>query len=113
MFTPAEQLALRQRESRPVSARIRAALDGEAQVPVLPKGVYAEAIGYIRHHWDALNVFTREGRLPIDNNDVEKLMKQLAVGRNNWLFVGSVEAGVRAATLLTIVSTALRTDLDV
>ncbi len=60
-----------------------------------------------------MQVFLSDGRLPIDNNDVEQLMKQVAVGRKNWLFVGSVEAGVRAATLLTIVSTAVRNDLDV
>ena len=47
------------------------------------------------------------------NNDVEQLMKQVAVGRKNWLFVGSVEAGARAANLLALVSTAVRNDLDV
>jgi transposase len=112
-FSPEERLALRQRESRPLLTRIRAALDGDARVPVLPKSIFAEAVGYIRNHWDALNVFTTDGRMPIDNNDVEQLMKQVAVGRKNWLFLGSVEAGVRAATLLTIISTALRNDLDV
>jgi transposase len=109
-FSSAERLALRQRESRPVLARIRDALHGDA---VLPKSIYAEAVSYIRNHWDALNVFTSDGRMPIDNNDVEQLMKQVALGRKNWLFLGSVEAGVRAATLLTIISTAVRNDLDV
>ena len=47
------------------------------------------------------------------NNDVEQLMKQVATGRKNWLFVGSVEAGYRASILLTIVSTAHRHHLDV
>ncbi|HKS97002.1 MAG TPA: hypothetical protein VJV74_12840 [Terriglobia bacterium] len=37
----------------------------------------------------------------------------MALGRKNWLFLGSVEAGNRAATLLTIISTAVRNDLDV
>jgi len=40
-------------------------------------------------------------------------MKQIALGRKNWLFVGSVAGGERAATLMTIVSTAIRNDLDV
>ena len=51
--------------------------------------------------------------MPIDNNDVEQLMKQVALGRKNWLFVGSVEAGQRAADFLTLVSSAVRNDLDV
>ena len=112
-LAPEERVALRQRESVPVLARIRTALDNEARAPVLPKSVFAEAVSFLRNHWDALHVFTRDGRLPIDNNEVEQLMKQVALGRKNWLFVGSVEAGVRAATLLTIVSTAVRNDLDV
>ena len=113
LFSPEERAALRHSASRPVLERIRIALEGDARVPVLPKSVFAEGVSYIRNHWDALNVFVREGRMPIDNNDVEQLMKQVALGRKNWLFVGSVEAGARAATLLTIVSTALRNDLDV
>jgi hypothetical protein len=112
-LSPEERLALRQRESVPVLARIRAALDNEALTRVLPKSVFAEALGYMRNHWDALNVFVSDGRMPIDNNDVEQLMKQVALGRKNWIFLGSVEAGVRTATLMTIISTALRNDLDV
>ncbi len=60
-----------------------------------------------------MNLFTTSGRIPIDNNDVEQLLKQVAVGRKNWLFLGSPDAGIRAATLLTLISTALRNDLDV
>ena len=40
-------------------------------------------------------------------------MKQVAIGRKNWLFVGSVDAGRRAADFLTLVSSAVRNDLDV
>ncbi len=46
-------------------------------------------------------------------NDVEQLMKQVAVGRKNWIFIGSVAAGERAADFLTLVSSAVRNDLDV
>lgn len=51
--------------------------------------------------------------MPIDNNETEQLMKQVATGRKNWLFIGSVEAGYRAAILMTIVSTAHRYHLDI
>jgi hypothetical protein len=40
-------------------------------------------------------------------------MKQIATGRKNWLHIGSVAAGYRAANLMTIISTAARNDLDV
>jgi hypothetical protein len=40
-------------------------------------------------------------------------MKQVAIGRKNWLFLGSVAAGERMADLLTVVSSAVRNHLDV
>jgi transposase len=107
------RLALRQREARPVLNRLRAWLDGEAAARVLPKSLFAEAVRYLRNHWAALNLYLSDGRCPIDNNDTEQLMKQVALGRKNWLFLGSVAAGYRTATFLTIVSTAHRNDLDV
>jgi len=108
-----ERRALRERESRPVLDRIRAYLDGDAVARVLPKSAMGKALTYLNNHWEALNVFVGDGRMPIDNNEVEQLMKQVALGRKNWLFLGSVEAGNRAAILLTIISTAVRNDLDV
>ena len=80
---------------------------------MLPKSKFAEALGYLRNHWDPLRLYLTDGRMPIDNNDVEQLMKQVAVGRKNWLFIGSVAAGERAADFLTLVSSAIRNDLDV
>jgi hypothetical protein len=54
-----------------------------------------------------------DGLVPIDNNDTEQLMKQVALGRKNWMFIGSIDAGNRAADLMTLVSSAVRNDLDV
>ena len=108
-----ERQSLRQREATPVWQSLGAWLASDATQAVLPKSKFAEALGYLRNHWDALRVYLRDGRLPIDNNDVEQLMKQVAIGRKNWLFVGSVAAGERAADFLTLVSSAVRNDLDV
>jgi hypothetical protein len=80
---------------------------------VLPKSKLGEALGYLRNHWKPLQTYLRDGRVPIDNNEVEQLMKHVAIGRKNWLFIGSVPAGERAADFLTLVSSALRNDLDV
>jgi hypothetical protein len=107
------RLHLRQREARPVLDRLRIWLDSDAAARVLPKSTFAEAVRYLRNHWEALKLYLSDGRMPIDNNDTEQLMKQVALGRKNWLFLGSVAAGYRAATFLTIVSTAHRNDLDV
>lgn len=69
-------------------------------------------MNYARNNWDELQTYLTDGRLPIDNNDFEQLMKQVAVGRKNWLFIGTVAAGEPAARLISLVSFALRNDLD-
>lgn len=104
---------LRARESRLVMAGIKKWLDSPIVNDVLPKSDFAEAIRYIRNHWVALNEFLQDGRIPIDNNLVEHLMRQVALGRKAWLFVGNVEAGERSALMMTLVSSAKRHDLDV
>ena len=107
--------SLRERESQAVLLRIRLWLDSPASSApqVLPKSAFAEATWYLRNHWAALTLFVRDGQMPIDNNDVEQLMKQVALGRKNWLFLGSVPAGDRTAIFLTLTSSAHRNDLDV
>jgi len=108
-----ERLALRQSESRPIWTSLDEWLSSEAATRVLPKTRFGQALGYLRNHWDALQLYLSDGLMPIDNNDVEQLMKQVAVGRKNWLFIGSVAAGERAADFLTLTSSAVRNDLDV
>jgi transposase len=108
-----DRLALRQSEARGVWDRLQALLASPAATNLLPKEKMSEALAYLRNHWDALTLYLSDPLLPIDNNDVEQLMKQVAIGRKNWLFIGSVPAGERAANFLTLVSSALRSDLDV
>jgi transposase len=112
-MTADERLALRTRDARPVLARIRDYLDTPRIREALPKSDLAQATGYLHNHWEWLETYARFADCPIDNNETEQLMKQIAVGRKNWLFIGSVAAGRRAALLMTIVSTAIRNELDV
>ena len=104
---------LRQQEAKPVWARMRAYLDSPVVKHLLPKEAMGKAVAYVNNQWDALQLYLTHGGIPIDNNDAEQLMKQVAVGRKNWLFIGSIAAGGRAADLMTLVSSALRNDLDV
>ena len=106
------RLALRQSESVVVWRSLGDWLTSEAATRVLPKSKLGAALGYLRNHWEPLQTYLGDGRMLIDNNDVEQLMKQVAVGRKNS-FVGSIPAGERAADFLTLVSSALRNDLDV
>jgi hypothetical protein len=56
---------------------------------VLPKSVIAGAISYALNQWTALTRFLDDDRLTLDNNRSERELRREAVGRNNWLFVGS------------------------
>jgi transposase len=108
-----ERRMLREREAAPAWQALSEWLASDVAKSVLPKSGLAEALGYLRNHWDPLREYLSDGRLPIDNNETEQLMKQVAIGRKNWLFVGSVAAGERAADFITLVSSAVRNDLDV
>jgi transposase len=108
-----DRQALRERESKVVLEAMWRWLDSRPLQDVLPKSDFADALRYIRNHWKELNVYVRDGRIPIDNNSVEQLMKQVAMGRKAWLFVCSVAGGEQSARMMTLVSSARRHDLDV
>lgn len=104
---------LRELESVKVLACIGQYIASPVVSGAFPKSDFAEAVRYMRNHWEALNEYVKDGRIPIDNNRVEQLMKQVAMGRKAWLFVGNVEAGERSAMMMSLVSSAKRHDLDV
>jgi hypothetical protein len=112
-WTNEARTEIRQRESRLILARLKEFLDGPAAKSVLPSSKLGQAFNYLRNHWEALCEYVKDGRLPIDNNWVERLMKRIAVGKKNWLFVGSLRAGMRNANLMTLAASAHRHDLDV
>ena len=76
--------------------------------PVLPKSAMGQAIGYVLNQWEALGVYTTDGRLAIDNNASENALRRVALGRKNWLFAGSDNGGCTAATLFSLIATCQR-----
>jgi transposase len=98
---------LRAREARPVLDKIEAYL-AELAPTVLPKSSLAKAVTYARNQWKALRRYTEDGRLTIDNNVSERTLRHQAIGRKNYLFLGSEAAGPRAAVLYTILAGAKR-----
>jgi transposase len=63
-----------------------------------------EAIGYALGQWDALTLFLTDPHLPVDNNASERALRVAALGRKNFLFVGSDEAG-ETAGLYSLIAT--------
>ena len=78
-----------------------------------PTAKLAEAIDYVLNRWDAFVRYTSDGRIPIDNNIIERLLRPVAIGRKNYLFFGSEKGGKTAATLYTLVQSARRNHVDV
>jgi hypothetical protein len=110
---PPARLALRRRESVPLMKRMEVLINSPAAMKLLPKSKLGQAVGYLRNNWEALKRFLSDARLPIDNNEAERALRRVAVGRKNWLFVGSEQGGQRTAIILSIVASAHRHDLDV
>lgn len=75
---------------------------------VLPKSPMGEAITYALNQWEALNVYATDGDLSIDNNISERALRRIAVGRNNWEFLGSDNGGTTAAVLFSLIATCER-----
>jgi hypothetical protein len=84
----------------------------EQRAQVLPKSPMAEALGYALNNWAALVRYTEAGFLSIDNNIAEREMKRIAIGRKNWLFVGSDNGGRTAAVLFSFTSTCQRLGIE-
>jgi transposase len=94
--------AVRQEHSVPLLAKIEAERHALAGT-VLPKSPLGDAVRYLTNQWAALQRFTEDGRLAIDNNRAENQLRVVAVGRKNWLFAGSFEGARRAALLYSLV----------
>ena len=107
----AERLELRQKQSVPILAELhRKLLIWKEQL--LPKHPMAEAVNYTLSQWEALNVFTTDSTVAIDNNVSEREMKRIVLNRKNSLFVGNPRGGRTAAILASLTSSCRRHDVD-
>jgi transposase len=105
------RLGLRRAEAEPVLDKLEVYLAELAEI-LLPKSALAKAVTYARNQWQALRRYTADGRLTMDNNTAERTLRHQAIGRKNWLFLGSESAGPRAAVLYTILAGAKRHRLE-
>jgi transposase len=96
---------LRQTQNAPLLQEFKAWLLTQRQ-QLMNADVTAKAMDYTLKRWAALTLHLADARIPIDNNAVENAIRPLALGRKNWLFVGSQQAGERAAVLMTLIESA-------
>jgi transposase len=105
------RLALRQAKSLPVMAALKTRLV-EIRQQITPGGKLAQACDYALGQWSRLEEYLSDGRIEIDNNWCEGGMRPWALGRKNWLHVGSPEAGPKIAAIASIVETCRRLNIN-
>jgi transposase len=85
----------------------------KASLPKLSKkSEVSLAIHYALGRWTQLVRYSNDGRLEIDNNAAERALRAVALGRKNYLFMGSNPGGERAATMYSLIGSAKLNGID-
>lgn len=103
--------ALRQQKSVPMMAQLKIRVT-EIRQQIPPGGKLAQACDYMLRQWSRLEEYLKDGLIEIDNNWCEGAIRPLALGRKNWLHIGSPEAGPKVAAIVSIVETCRRLGLN-
>jgi transposase len=108
---PRLRLHIRETQSRPIFERLYKAI--EIMRPKhLPQSAFGKAMTYAINQRPELEQYLMDGRIEIDNNLVENAIRPTAIGKKNFMFFGSAEAGQRGAILYTIVESCRRRGID-
>jgi transposase len=109
---PAARHALRQERSRPLLDVLKKDMLS-AHAAVLPASALGKAISYTLSLWDKLTRFLEYPQLELSNNLAENSMRPVALGRKNWIHVGSQQAGLKVAAILSVIESCRRLKLPV
>jgi hypothetical protein len=102
---------IREKRSRPIVDAFFSWCDAEAST-VLDDTPISDGIRYARNQRVGLSQFLEDGRLPIHNNLSELALRREAVGRKNWLFVGSDDAGAVNALFTSLLASCRLCDIE-
>ena len=102
---PEERMRQRQLRTRPLLDELHRWLVATL-TQVSAKSPMALAIGYAMSNWRALIRFVDDGRMEAHNNIAERALRAVAIGRKNYLHLGSDSGGERAAVIYSLLGTA-------
>ena len=105
------RLSIRQARARPLLDQLRSWIE-KALRNLSSKSDTAGAIRYALSRWRALTRYIDDGLLEIDNSAAERALRAVALGRKNFLFVGSDSGGERAAAMYSLIGSAKLNGLD-
>jgi len=84
----------------------------EQEAGSAPGGALHKAVTYALKRWPSMQTYLEDGRVPVDNNRYERVMRPVAQGRRKWLFAGSQRAGERMAGLMSLLEMARLNGLE-
>jgi len=108
----AERLTLR-REHADAWANEIHEVCGKLRQDVLPKSALGQAVSYTLNMWPKLRRCFDHAEVELSNNLAENSMRPIALGRKNWLHVGSAQSGPKVAAILSVVESCRRLRLPV
>ena len=104
-------LEVRQREAKPIFTDLGLLL-GELGKSVLPKSPLGRALSYAQNQWPAMARYLQIPQAQIDNNSIEHALRDVVLGRKNWLHVGQETGGERAANLFSLMVSCKRLGVE-
>lgn len=106
-----QRYELRLLESKPVLDALKSWVDKMA-CTTSSKGTFGKGIAYIQDRWHELTNFLKDGRLEIDNNNVENNIRPFALGRKNWIFKGSPRGASAGACFYSLIETCKANNIE-
>ena len=103
-ISASERLCARQARSAPLVEAFGTWLQAQRQ-RISAKSRLGEKLAYIANHWDGLQTFLTDGRVEIDSNSVENLIRPIALNRKNALFAGHDEGGKAWGCIASLIET--------
>jgi transposase len=104
--------ALRQEKAKPLLDIIHQQIEVSRR-QALPASTLARACNYTLTLWEKLTRFLEYPELELSNNLAENSIRPVAVGRKNWIHVGSAQAGPKIAAILSVVESCRRLKISV
>jgi hypothetical protein len=80
---------------------------------ILPKSIAGKAISYTLTRWEKLTLFIKHPVVELSTNWAENSMRPIAIGRRNWLHLGSKEAGPKIAAIFSIVESCRKLNIPI
>ncbi|AWD20888.1 IS66 family transposase [Fuscovulum blasticum] len=103
-ISPGQRLSARQARTAPLVAAFGDWLQAQRR-KISAKSRLGEKLAYIHNHWDGLQTFLTDGRVEIDSNRVENLIRPIALNRKNTLFAGHDEGGIAWGRIASLIET--------